>query len=62
MASSLIPLTDTDLGTNILLTFGYATLALVYLGVCIGVAWVLRRLARVPLELPASPSNAAVSD
>jgi cytochrome d ubiquinol oxidase subunit I len=41
---------------------GYATLALVYLGVCIGVAWVLRRLARVPLELPASPSNAAVSD
>ena len=31
---------------------GYATLALVYLGVGIGVAWILRRLARAPLELP----------
>jgi cytochrome d ubiquinol oxidase subunit I len=38
---------------------GYATLALVYLGVCIGVAWILRRLARAPLELPASPPNGA---
>jgi len=31
---------------------GYATLALVYLAVGIGVAWILRRLARAPLELP----------
>jgi cytochrome bd ubiquinol oxidase subunit I len=33
---------------------GYATLALVYLGVGIGVAWILRRLARAPPELPAT--------
>jgi putative spermidine/putrescine transport system permease protein len=30
-SSSLMPLTDTDLGTNVLLTFGYATLALPYM-------------------------------
>jgi putative spermidine/putrescine transport system permease protein len=30
-SSSLVPLTDTDLGTNILLTFGYVTLALPYM-------------------------------
>jgi len=30
-SSSLVPLTDTDLGTDILLTFGYATLALPYM-------------------------------
>src|SRR5216110_3145280 len=29
---------------------GYATLALVYLGLALAVAWILRRLARVPLE------------
>jgi cytochrome bd ubiquinol oxidase subunit I len=29
---------------------GYATLALVYLGLAIAVAWILRRLSRVPLE------------
>jgi cytochrome d ubiquinol oxidase subunit I len=34
---------------------GYATLALVYLGVAVGVAWILRRLARAPLELPGGP-------
>jgi cytochrome d ubiquinol oxidase subunit I len=34
---------------------GYATLALVYLGVALGVAWVLRRLARAPLDLPDAP-------
>jgi cytochrome d ubiquinol oxidase subunit I len=34
---------------------GYATLALVYLGVAVGVAWVLRRLARAPMDQPASP-------
>jgi cytochrome bd ubiquinol oxidase subunit I len=39
---------------------GYATLALVYLGVGIGVAWILRRLARAPLELPvATPERRA---
>jgi cytochrome d ubiquinol oxidase subunit I len=32
---------------------GYGVLALVYLGVVIGVAWVLRRLASAPLQLPA---------
>jgi cytochrome d ubiquinol oxidase subunit I len=37
----------------------YGTLALVYLGVAVGVAWVLRRLARAPLNLPeASPAPA----
>ena len=29
---------------------GYALLALVYLAVALGVVWVLRRLARAPLE------------
>jgi cytochrome bd ubiquinol oxidase subunit I len=29
---------------------GYATLALVYLGLVVAVAWILRRLSRVPLE------------
>jgi cytochrome d ubiquinol oxidase subunit I len=32
---------------------GYGALALIYLGVACGVAWILRRLARAPLELPA---------
>jgi cytochrome d ubiquinol oxidase subunit I len=31
---------------------GYATLLVVYIGVAVGAAWVLRRLARVPLDLP----------
>ena len=31
---------------------GYATLALVYLGLALAVAWILRRLARVPLNAP----------
>jgi cytochrome d ubiquinol oxidase subunit I len=31
---------------------GYTTLALVYLGLAVAVAWILRRLARAPLELP----------
>jgi cytochrome d ubiquinol oxidase subunit I len=30
----------------------YGTLALIYAGVAVGVAWVLRRLARAPLEIP----------
>jgi cytochrome d ubiquinol oxidase subunit I len=29
---------------------GYATLALVYAAVALGVAWILRRLARMPLK------------
>jgi cytochrome bd ubiquinol oxidase subunit I len=33
---------------------GYATLALVYLGLAAAVAWILRRLSRVPLELEAA--------
>jgi cytochrome d ubiquinol oxidase subunit I len=41
---------------------GYATLALVYLGVAIGVVWILRRLARTPLgehdPPPLPPSTA----
>jgi cytochrome d ubiquinol oxidase subunit I len=39
---------------------GYATLALVYLGVAIGVMWILRRLARAPLRAnePPPPSTA----
>jgi cytochrome bd ubiquinol oxidase subunit I len=32
---------------------GYAALAIIYLGVACGTGWVLRRLARAPLELPA---------
>ena len=31
---------------------GYAALAIAYLGVALGVAWVLRRLARAPLDSP----------
>jgi cytochrome d ubiquinol oxidase subunit I len=41
---------------------GYVTLALVYLGVAIGVVWILRRLARAPLrtrEPPPLPPSAA---
>jgi cytochrome d ubiquinol oxidase subunit I len=33
---------------------GYATLALVYLGLAVAVVWILRRLSRVPLELEAA--------
>ena len=31
---------------------GYATLALVYAGLAVAVAWLLRRLARAPMDLP----------
>jgi cytochrome d ubiquinol oxidase subunit I len=41
------------------ITVGYTTLALVYVGVAIAVAWVLRRLARVPLDPAASASPIA---
>jgi cytochrome d ubiquinol oxidase subunit I len=37
---------------------GYATLALVYAGLAVAVAWLLRRLARAPMELP-EPAVAA---
>jgi cytochrome d ubiquinol oxidase subunit I len=43
------------------LPVGYATLAAVYLGVALAVAWILRRLARAPLDLPASPPPAAIA-
>jgi cytochrome d ubiquinol oxidase subunit I len=39
---------------------GYATIALVYAGLVIATAWLLRRLARVPLDLPeATPAPVA---
>jgi cytochrome d ubiquinol oxidase subunit I len=37
---------------------GYATLALVYLGLALAVAWILRRLARAPLDSVTAPSAA----
>jgi len=37
---------------------GYATLALVYLGLTLAVAWILRRLAEAPLDLAPSPGSA----
>jgi cytochrome d ubiquinol oxidase subunit I len=37
---------------------GYATLALVYLGLALAVAWILRRLARLPLDPVAAPPMA----
>jgi cytochrome bd ubiquinol oxidase subunit I len=38
---------------------GYATLALVYLGLVVAVAWILRRLSRVPLEPALTGADAA---
>ena len=35
----------------------YGTLALIYVGVAVGVVWVLRRLARAPLGLPGGASE-----
>jgi cytochrome d ubiquinol oxidase subunit I len=43
--------TDAVTGANGI-PVGYATLALVYLGLVVAVAWVLRRLARAPLDIP----------
>jgi cytochrome d ubiquinol oxidase subunit I len=37
---------------------GYATLALVYLGLCGAVAWILRRLSRLPLDPAALAADA----
>jgi cytochrome bd ubiquinol oxidase subunit I len=39
---------------------GYGTLAAVYVGVIVAVVWILRRLARMPLELPEAPEDRAV--
>jgi cytochrome d ubiquinol oxidase subunit I len=41
---------------------GYGTLVLVYVGVALAVAWILRRLARAPLDLPGAHSPAPVSE
>src|SRR5207302_10219932 len=38
---------------------GYATLALVYVALALAVAWILRRLSRVPLEPVAVGADAA---
>jgi cytochrome bd ubiquinol oxidase subunit I len=38
---------------------GYATLALVYVGLVLAVAWILRRLSRVPIEPAAVEADAA---
>ena len=35
---------------------GYATLAIVYLGLTAAVVWVLRRLGRAPLDAPDAPA------
>jgi cytochrome d ubiquinol oxidase subunit I len=37
---------------------GYATLALVYLGVAVAVVWILRRLAAMPIDAHGPPSSA----
>jgi len=45
------------------LPIGYATLALVYLGVIIALAWILGRLARARLDLTSTPAaSASASD
>jgi cytochrome d ubiquinol oxidase subunit I len=38
---------------------GYASLVLVYAGLIAAVAWILRRLARAPVEVPAGPRGVA---
>jgi cytochrome d ubiquinol oxidase subunit I len=43
------------------LPIGYATLAIVYLGVALAVVWILRRLARAPLQLPGGPPPAVAA-
>jgi cytochrome d ubiquinol oxidase subunit I len=40
---------------------GYATLAIVYAGLIVAVAWLLRRLARAPLELTEPPVRTEVA-
>ena len=41
---------------------GYATLALVYAALAVAAAWLLRRLARAPLDLPAPSSRSAPAE
>jgi len=41
------------------LPVGYATLAIVYVGVAVALAWILRRLARVPMALAAAASTSS---
>jgi cytochrome d ubiquinol oxidase subunit I len=41
---------------------GYATLALVYAGVAAAVVWILRRLAREPLDLPLGRDTVSAED
>jgi cytochrome d ubiquinol oxidase subunit I len=38
---------------------GYASLVLVYAGLIAAVVWILRRLARAPVEIPAGPGGVA---
>jgi hypothetical protein len=38
---------------------GYASLLLVYAGLIAAVAWILRRLARAPVEVAAHPGGVA---
>jgi cytochrome d ubiquinol oxidase subunit I len=38
---------------------GYASLVLVYAGLLVAVAWILRRLARAPVEVQSRPSGVA---
>jgi cytochrome bd ubiquinol oxidase subunit I len=40
---------------------GYATLAVVYAALLVAVAWILRRLARVPLEVPGAEGGEGVA-
>jgi cytochrome d ubiquinol oxidase subunit I len=40
---------------------GYATLAVVYAAVIVGVVWMLRRLARMPLKAPSRSEHAVVA-
>jgi cytochrome d ubiquinol oxidase subunit I len=42
------------------LPVGYGSLVVVYLGVALAVAWILRRLARAPLEPHAPPPSVAI--
>jgi cytochrome d ubiquinol oxidase subunit I len=41
---------------------GYASLVLVYVGLIAAVAWILRRLARAPLDVSAGPGSRPVGD
>jgi cytochrome d ubiquinol oxidase subunit I len=41
---------------------GYATLALVYLGVAVSVVWILRRLATAPLAEPGTVPSRLITD